>query len=137
MEILRGVLLGLRKYSDFTGRSTRFEFSSFVGFYFLTGFVLAMTSDWFGHFGQTVFAIWNVLMGLPAISVTVRRLHDVGRAGWWIIQLLVSIVLVMFLVTKEGPLSSSVMFFSTMILLLAIPVVYALFLPSWYAHKRD
>lgn len=47
-------------------------------------------------------------MIIPFITVTVRRLHDVGRSGWWwwlhFIPLIGTIVLIIFLVGEsQGP----------------------------------
>lgn len=55
-----------KKYFCFTGRASRREFWSFWMIFTLFG--------WFG------FAI---LMIIPAIAVSIRRMHDTGKCGWW------------------------------------------------------
>ncbi|MEM9259592.1 MAG: DUF805 domain-containing protein, partial [Bacteroidota bacterium] len=76
--------LALSKYAQFTGRSRRSEYWYFtlvnilisVGFNILT----AITE-------MGLFTMLGSLVGLalfiPALAVAVRRLHDVGRSGWW------------------------------------------------------
>ena len=52
--------------------------------------------------------LYGFAMFVPAISVTARRLHDIGRSGWWIlfglIPLIGTIVLLVFMVlgSQEG-----------------------------------
>lgn len=87
---MRWITEPLRKYADFNGRASRMEFWIFL--LFVTALtVLANRID--GRSGETV-AI-SIGMGilelsvtliflLPSITVGVRRLHDTGRSGWWI-----------------------------------------------------
>lgn len=37
-------------------------------------------------------SIWSLLTFLPSLAVTVRRLHDTGRSGWWILIMLVPLI---------------------------------------------
>ncbi|MFW6691363.1 DUF805 domain-containing protein [Streptomyces sp. MAR4 CNX-425] len=73
-----------RKYADFTGRARRREFWSFLPLVLLpaaalVGAALLSGSD----------AVWFALTSyvlvtfLPSLAASVRRLHDVGRSGWW------------------------------------------------------
>src|SRR6185312_16613193 len=64
------------KYTTFRGRAQRSEFWYFVLFLCL----LALPAALLGPFGAFLFL--PVL--LPAISVEVRRLHDIDRSGWWV-----------------------------------------------------
>ncbi|MEO0550020.1 MAG: DUF805 domain-containing protein [Pseudomonadota bacterium] len=67
---------------DWTGRASRREFGAFVAFYFVSLlFAGALTP----LLGVTVpFEVWFVLF-LTLISVSVRRMHDTGRRGWWVL----------------------------------------------------
>ncbi len=77
----------LRKYADFSGRSRRKEYWFFVLFYLIIYLVLAIVdtvilgSEGIGLL-TTLFAL---AMLIPGIAVSVRRLHDTGRSGWWIL----------------------------------------------------
>lgn len=66
------------KFLDFSGRATRAEFWWFVLFYFLVMFAVSFLGKALGFIAVVVFL-------LPMLSVQVRRLHDVGRSGWWIL----------------------------------------------------
>jgi len=85
------------KYTTFRGRAQRSEFWYFVLFLCL----LALPAALLGPFGAFLFL--PVL--LPAISVEVRRLHDIDRSGWWVwLCLLPPINLVVKLIwwTRKG-----------------------------------
>ena len=60
------------KYATFSGRANRSEF-----WFFYLFMLIAMFVPFIGWVAQLAFFI-------PYISVTVRRLHDVGKSGWWI-----------------------------------------------------
>lgn len=73
----------LNKYVDFSGRATRKEFWSFVFFYYLVIFLAGIVDgilrvDFVGNL---------VFLGLilPYISCAVRRMHDAGKSGWFMI----------------------------------------------------
>ena len=69
----------MRKYATFSGRASRSEFWWFALF--------AILVIWLANFADpTVGIIASLLLFLPSIAAEVRRLHDVGRAGWWILM---------------------------------------------------
>lgn len=76
MDFVQAVKSCLGQYASFSGRATRPEFWWFFLFQIL---VLIVT----GMLGDTVYAIVALLLLLPALAVGTRRLHDVGRSGWW------------------------------------------------------
>ena len=69
----------IKKYFDFSGRARRSEYWYFVLFNCLvfTGLLILSLPEVFGIFYLFVF--------IPSISVLVRRLHDTGKSGWWIL----------------------------------------------------
>jgi uncharacterized membrane protein YhaH (DUF805 family) len=98
------MMMPLRRYADFSGRSRRMEFWMWQLFKFLVSCVLwilfiAMFGSalFSGDPGQMVAAmgsivlVWGILMLfalailVPDIAVAVRRLHDINRTGWWIL----------------------------------------------------
>ena len=94
-----------KRYADFTGRSRRSEYWYFVLFNILA-FIVTMIIDAIIQF--PVFTMLYMLGTLiPAISLVVRRLHDVGKSGWWyfigLIPLVGGIILLVFLVTDSQP----------------------------------
>lgn len=76
-------MLALNKYFTFEGRSRRAEFWGFVLVTTLfTGAAAFWDSVFFNggeHFGKMV----DLAFLIPSIAVSARRLHDVGRSGWW------------------------------------------------------
>jgi uncharacterized membrane protein YhaH (DUF805 family) len=89
----------MRRYLDFSGRSSRSEFWLFVLFTVII-FVVAMILDRFvlGSEGPgLLYFIAAIVHLIPGISVSVRRLHDIDRTGLWVLlfwlaPLLVSLV---------------------------------------------
>lgn len=91
------------KYADFNGRARRTEYWYFVLFNFLVatavGLVVGLIGlDWLSY-------IYSLALLVPGIAIGVRRLHDIGKSGWWLlisfIPLIGAIWLIILLV-KEG-----------------------------------
>jgi uncharacterized membrane protein YhaH (DUF805 family) len=93
----------LKKYVDFEGRARRMEYWMFTLVNFII-YVVAYTLIF-----STKSTLLSALLGLyglaillPSLGVTVRRLHDTGRTGWWILIGLVpfigTIVLLIFMI---------------------------------------
>jgi uncharacterized membrane protein YhaH (DUF805 family) len=80
----------LTQYATFTGRARRSEYWWFALAYAVTYFVAALID---GALGTTLF---TVVVGLallvPSLAVAVRRLHDIGKSGWWLLIGLVPLV---------------------------------------------
>jgi uncharacterized membrane protein YhaH (DUF805 family) len=93
------VSAGFRNYFDFQGRATRPEFWWFVLFLFLLGLGAAVADMSFGlgseDMGGPIGLISSLATIIPTWSVGARRLHDIGRSGWW--QLIALTVIGIFL----------------------------------------
>lgn len=79
----------IRKYVDFSGRARRSEYWYFALFNLIILVPLALLSGvTAGGKADNPFAWLYVLyvlaILLPSIGVNVRRLHDIGKSGWWI-----------------------------------------------------
>lgn len=100
-------------YTNFSGRARRQEYWYFTLVNVLVNLVMGiidraigsvMQMDNFGFFG----VIYALFIMIPSIAVTVRRLHDSGRVGWWALIAFVPIigilVLLYFLIqdSEEG-----------------------------------
>jgi uncharacterized membrane protein YhaH (DUF805 family) len=78
MTFTESISTCFKKYATFTGRASRSEYWWFSLFCVIVGLAL---STLFGDGSVVSFA--NIILILPSISVACRRLHDVGRSGWW------------------------------------------------------
>ena len=88
MDFMTAVRTCWSKYVTFSGRARRSEFWSFVLFTFLLGIVatvidLALGTDDFNNDTGLVNTLLGLAVLLPSIAVGARRLHDIGRSGWW------------------------------------------------------
>ena len=97
----------------FSGRARRREYWFFFLFNALISLALASIDNSMGMLDASVGlgvlgGLYTLAVMLPSVTVGVRRLHDTGRSGWWILISLVpivgAIVLVIFLATsgQEG-----------------------------------
>ena len=93
---------GLRNYINFSGRARRKEYWYFV-LVQMGLIIVAMILDAtiFGSETGLFYVVVALALFLPALAVTIRRLHDTSRSGWWfllsILPLIGSIVLLVFL----------------------------------------
>ena len=105
------VLKALKQYADFNGRSQRTEYWLFVLFCLVVSIVLSMIDKMLGTYSSTgiglLSGIFSLAVLLPGIAVGIRRLHDTGRSGWWLLIALVpligEIVLLVFMVQDSQP----------------------------------
>lgn len=82
----------IKNYVGFSGRATRTEFWMFVLINFIIS-IIAMLIDYFLLHGLRIInTLYSLAVFLPGLAVTVRRLHDIGRTGWWILIGLIPIL---------------------------------------------
>jgi uncharacterized membrane protein YhaH (DUF805 family) len=105
-------LQALKKYADFSGRARRREYWFFVLFNIIICVVLSVCDVFVGTYSAAasvgiLSGIYTLAVLIPGIAVTVRRLHDTGRSGWWILIALVPIVgwivLLVFMLIDSQP----------------------------------
>ena len=87
----------LKKYAVFDGRARRKEYWFFALFNFIFTLVLSAIDGMFGTFNAesaigVLSSIYVLAVFLPAIGVTIRRLHDTDRSGWWILISLIPVI---------------------------------------------
>ncbi|MGR5132452.1 DUF805 domain-containing protein [Vibrio alfacsensis] len=87
----------IRNYTGFSGRARRQEYWYFTLVNILVNLVMsiidrilegALQIENFGLFG----VIYALFILIPSIAVTVRRLHDTGRTGWWVLIAIIPII---------------------------------------------
>ncbi len=102
----------LRKYAVFEGRARRSEYWYFILFNFIIIVMLVFVDMVLGTSSQsTSFSLFADLYSLavlaPTLAVAVRRFHDIGKSGWWVLVGFVpfvgSLVLLYFMVQDSEP----------------------------------
>lgn len=70
-------------YANFRGRARRSEYWYYMLFNCILAFILGFFSPIFGDtLGFIIILIYLLVIIIPSIAVTVRRLHDMGQSGW-------------------------------------------------------
>jgi len=72
----------LTNYANFSGRARRKEFWFFMLFCVILGIVAEVIDTVLGT-KPLVNSLLNLALLVPSLAVGARRLHDVGRSGWW------------------------------------------------------
>jgi uncharacterized membrane protein YhaH (DUF805 family) len=106
-DAVRSVIV--ERYADFQGRAPRSEFWWFALFYFLLSLVVGIVGAASDTLGGLLNLVVSLGLLLPSLAVSIRRLHDTDRTGWWILLYLLpvigTIVLIIFFIQRgtDGP----------------------------------
>lgn len=99
-----------KQYAVFSGRAQRAQYWYFTLFSILAEIALEICDQALGTSNEhlSLFSsLFSLAVLLPSLGVTVRRLHDIGRSGWWVLILLIPIlgalVLLVFMVLDSQP----------------------------------
>ncbi len=96
----------LKNYVGFSGRARRTEFWMFVLINFIVGIVLTVIENIVGLTG-VITSLYNLAILLPCLALGMRRLHDTGRSGFWLLLLLIPflgwLVLLIFYILEGTP----------------------------------
>lgn len=99
-------LEALKKYAVFSGRSRRKEYWMFFLFNIIIAVVLTVLEGLVGSPGILAALYWLAVF-IPGLAVSIRRLHDTDRSGWWLLVGFVPfigvIVLLIFMVQDGTP----------------------------------
>lgn len=92
-----------RKFAQFTGRARRREYWTFALVNTLIIVVLSIIEGNAGTLG-ILSGIFVLAMLIPSLAVSVRRLHDTNKSGWWLfiqlIPLVGAIILLVFMLIE-------------------------------------
>lgn len=80
-----------KNYLGFEGRASRTEYWMFILFNMIVAFLLMVLGN-VARWSMFLLWIYEIAVFLPALAVQVRRLHDIGRSGWWVFIALVPLV---------------------------------------------
>jgi len=126
----QAIKLGFKHYFDFNGRTTRAEFWWWALLITLLGLIPFL--GW----------IFRIALLIPSISVTVRRLHDVGKSGWqqlWALLALSPWVVVVLgaVIVGDTLVDTLASFFFYLIIIFAISICLASMFINWLARKGE
>ena len=106
------IKLFFRNYTNFKGRSTRSEYWWWALAVFIIAFVLTILQaltmySKLSYLFSGIQVLWGLAIVIPSIALSIRRVHDVGRSGWWFLINLVPVVggivfLVFTLMASDG-----------------------------------
>ena len=90
MTFIGAITTCLRKYAVFSGRATRAEFWWWVLAVVIVSIVVSIVDGFIaaatgGNIDGVLSGIFTLAVLLPNLAVTVRRLHDIGKSGWWLL----------------------------------------------------
>ncbi len=105
MTFFQAIGSGFRKYAEFTGTASRSEFWWWVLFSALASSALTAAANALFAGNTDVNALWSLVVLLPSLAVTVRRLRDAGY-GWghafWLLLPFAGVVIVAVLCAQPA-----------------------------------
>ena len=81
---------GIQNYTNFEGRDNRPQFWWWVLAVFVINIVTSIIDRIVGNI--LVSSLVSLALLLPGLAISVRRLHDTNRSGWWLLLVLIPIV---------------------------------------------
>ena len=95
-----------KKYATFSGRARRKEYWMFVLFNMLIAFGVNVVDAVLGMEGL-LGGLYSLAVLIPGWAVFTRRMHDIGKSGWWwligLVPVVGAIVLIVFACTDSQP----------------------------------
>ncbi len=109
---MKWYLAVLKKYACFSGRARRKEYWMFFLFNMIFAIAIGILSavPTIGGFFRILAIIYPLALLIPGLAVTVRRLHDSGKSGWYILISLIPFVgsiLLLVAVCKDSQLGEN------------------------------
>jgi uncharacterized membrane protein YhaH (DUF805 family) len=98
----------INNFIGFDGRASRSEFWFWLLFTFvagmITGIIDGLVFGWEVEDPMWITDVFSLIIFLPGLAVNVRRLHDVGQSGWWVLSaiLVLPILLLFYWAIIEG-----------------------------------
>ena len=103
-----------KQYADFIGTATRKQYWLYILFYSVIAIAASCIDILLGIdfqlFGESLgygwlFTIVSLALTIPSLAIGIRRLHDIGKSGWWFLIVLIPLVGIfwlLFLLCKKG-----------------------------------
>ena len=94
----------LKNYVGFSGRASRKEYWMFVLYNVIALVILSVVDKALGIY-PVLYGLYSLAVLLPSLAVSIRRLHDTGKSGAWILLALIpfvgAIILIVFMCTDS------------------------------------
>jgi uncharacterized membrane protein YhaH (DUF805 family) len=100
MNFQEAIASGFHNYATFAGRAARSEYWFWTFFAILVGAGAAILDAAFfpGLTARPVHSLASLALFLPGLAVSIRRLHDLDRTGWWLLIILTGIGIILLLI---------------------------------------
>ena len=87
MQINNAVINAFSHYADFSGRTSREQYWWFTTAVVVASLILSLAhiATRFSVFTEALSLIFNLGILIPSVSISVRRLHDINKSGWWLL----------------------------------------------------
>ena len=98
---------GLKNYANFSGRARRKEYWFFILVQFGVILIASVIDSIIFKKPSVLYMLTALALFIPSLAVSVRRLHDIGKSGWWylicLIPLIGAILLIVWFATETKP----------------------------------
>ena len=114
--VISSVILSFSRYFDFKSRSSRVEFFVFTGFIFLIQMIaikidagilgISFIENFLNQDKGPAINLTIIATIIPTIAISVRRLHDIGKSGWFMLLIftIIGIIPLIYWHCKQGSL---------------------------------
>ena len=92
----------INKYVVFKGRARRAEYWYFILINSVIIVILNFISKTIGDNFHRLNELYSLAVGLPTLAVSIRRLHDIGKSGWWWLLNLIPIIGTVWLIVLHA-----------------------------------
>ena len=95
---MKQYLKALKQFNDFSGRARRKEFWMFFLFNLIVAFILTIIDISVGTYDEEtesgiISSVYSLVILIPYLAVATRRMHDIGKSGWFILIPIYNIIL--------------------------------------------
>jgi uncharacterized membrane protein YhaH (DUF805 family) len=92
MNFGQAIASAFANYADFGNRACRAEYWYFALLNFLVGNATQLIAQSYPQEAHLVHGLWGLVVFIPSLAVAVRRLHDIGKSGWYLLLLLLPLI---------------------------------------------
>lgn len=98
VSFVEAIKLFFSNYTNFSGRSRRSEYWYFALFNVAVTVVLSMLPQSLSMIG----GLWSLATLIPGLALAFRRLHDIGKSGWWLLIPAIPVIGSIWLIVLEA-----------------------------------